>query len=128
MNHKTGSPSRISGYLESEKVWSYTTNKVIEKGEEIFDTYGDIKSTEELAFQYGFVNYENPSTSIFFNSGKLSSPVDYYKIKLLTDKYENIAMLWYGDKVSATAKTSGKGSRLIAVSYTHLTLPTKRIV
>jgi hypothetical protein len=52
MNHKTGSPKRTPFNIEktSEKVYRYTTDKVMEKGEEIFDSYGDIKSTEELAF------------------------------------------------------------------------------
>ena len=82
LNHKTGNSNRNLIINGNNQYMEYKVNKVIEKNEEIFISYGDNKSTEELAFNYNFVDINILQTSININFTD-NTPIGFYKAKLL---------------------------------------------
>ena len=82
LNHKYGSPARKK--IPNSDDYCYMTNKMIEKDEEIFDTYGDIYSNERFALYYNFIDNSEKNTTISFRY-KDKSALGFYKSKLLYD-------------------------------------------
>ena len=82
LNHKYGSPVRKK--IPNSDDYCYMTNKMIEKDEEIFDTYGDIFSNERFALYYNFIDDSEKNTTISFRY-KDKSALGFYKSKLLYD-------------------------------------------
>ena len=68
------------------------------------------------------------------NSVQYAKTVDTPSVKLDTTELHGRVRVAYADFTSASAQETinmfklPDGARIIAVSYTHLTLPTKRIV
>ena len=61
-NHESSPTTRWSYISESNrKGWYLKTEKTIEAGSEIFDTYNRKKTNSELLNQYGFVVENNPN-------------------------------------------------------------------
>ena len=97
VNHKYGNHGRLK--INDTNDYCCINKNALEKDEEIFISYGDIKPNEDILFNYNFIdNSENNTTISFIYKDK--SPLSFYKGKLLYDycKENNIYINYSNNK------------------------------
>ena len=119
VNHKYGNHGRLK--INNTNDYCCINKNALEKDEEIFISYGDIKPNEDILFNYNFIdNSENNTTISFIYKDK--SPLSFYKGKLLYDycKENNIYINYSnnGEEIEISTKNS---PNLKYLSYLKIT-------
>lgn len=119
VNHKYGNHGRLK--INNTNDYCCINKNALENDEEIFVSYGDIKSNEDILFNYNFIDNSENNTTIYFNY-KDKSPLSFYKGKLLYDycKENNIYINYSnnGEEIQISTKNS---PNLKYLSYLKIT-------